>query len=88
VVNGAKVAPLRGVGPHSHPLTEISKRGSVRAEPRLLAELLSPREVCHAKGLNEVLAVGPVRGAWRRPGSRGLARARFEGLGVDPGRRA
>ncbi len=60
VVGGTEVVPLRGVGPHSHPLTESSKRGSGRARPRLIAELLSPWEVCDAKGLIEVLAVGPV----------------------------
>ena len=60
VVGGAEVEPLRGVGPHSHPLTESSKRGPERARPRLIAGLLSPWEVCDAKGLIEVLAVGPV----------------------------
>jgi len=60
VVGGAKVVPLRGVGPHSHPLTESSKGGPGRARPRLIAGLPSPWEVCDAKGLIEVLAVGPV----------------------------
>ncbi len=46
VVNGAEVVPLRGVGPHSHPLTESSKGGPGRARPRLLAELLSLRGRC------------------------------------------
>ena len=34
VVGGAKVVPLRGVGPHSHPLAESSKRvGACQARP-------------------------------------------------------
>jgi hypothetical protein len=50
VVSGAKAVPLRGVGPHSHPLTESSKGGPGRARPRLIAGLLSLWEVCDAKG--------------------------------------
>ncbi len=66
-LEGLEVVLLRGVEPHLHPLAESSKRGPGCARPRLLAELLSHWEVCDVKGLNKVLAMGPVQRAWQRP---------------------
>ena len=80
MVGGAEVEPLRGVGPHSHPLTESSKGGPGRARP--------PPDCWVALSVGGVRCEGVDRGACRWPGLKGLAKTRIEGLAVGPVRGA